>query len=80
MTIRLSRAALAVQRNIHVNTDDVAVGVIAGAAATAQWWAPWFEWLNGAAQGLILAGTVIFVLYRAMNEIKKFYAPKDDSE
>lgn len=61
--------------------EDIAVGAASTVALTQPWWGVLFSAIPDVAQGLIVLATVVYVLARAINEVKKFWDPKrKDSE
>lgn len=55
-----------------LSASDSAVVVAGASAATVSWWGPIVDGLPSAAQGIIVAGTVVFVIVRAVNEVTRF--------
>lgn len=52
--------------------SDVAVVAAGASAITTPLWTPLVEWVPQIAQGMIVAGTLVFVVARAVNEVLKF--------
>lgn len=55
-----------------LSATDVAVVAAGASAVTANYWAEAFAWLPAMAQGIIVTGTVIFVVVRAIREVNRF--------
>lgn len=60
------------KKDHKVSASDGAVVVAGASAATVSWWGPIVDGLPHAAQGIIVAGTVVFVIVRAVNEVTRF--------
>lgn len=61
-----------------MNAADYAVVTSGVAAATVQWWEPLIAAVPDLIQGLILAATVTFVVFRAANEVVKFWKTQQE--
>lgn len=71
-------SARSVSLGAKMDAADVTVLTSGVAAATFRWWEPVVAVIPSAAQGLILTGTVVFVLFRAANEVLKFWKSQRD--
>lgn len=59
----------------HMNSADAGVITATAVALTHEWWQPMLSAIPGIAQGLVLSGTIVYVLFRAANEVRKFFWP-----
>jgi hypothetical protein len=59
--------------------SDSAVVAAGAAAITVPWWEHAVNsWLPPTVQGIIAAATLIFVVARAINEVRKFFTHEKD--
>jgi hypothetical protein len=63
---------------VKMNSHDVGVVATAAAASTYQWWEPIFSALPDVFQGIIYAGTIVYVVTRAANEVIKFWKSQNE--
>lgn len=59
-----------------VNSGDVNVAIATVAAVTHDWWSNLVTWVPSALQMLVFASTVVYVVFRAANEVRKFYGKR----
>jgi len=60
------------RNQVVLSQSDLAVLAAGAAAYTVPWWGPLVDWLPNIAQGIIVTMTVVFVIVRAINEVRKF--------
>lgn len=58
--------------------SDVGVLSVATGAATVDYWGEWFAWVPPTLQFIVAAATVIFVVSRAVNEVRKLFRPRNE--
>lgn len=63
---------------LKVNTSDSVVVVAGAAALTSDWWNHLVEWIPSVMQVGITTGTLIFVLFRAASEVRKFWRNREE--
>lgn len=56
-----------------MSVEDAGVVVVGAATAAYPWWEPWVSWVPDTVQGAIVTATLIFVVARAVNEVRKFF-------
>lgn len=59
-------------RGYHLSTQDALVVTAGAVAVTYPWWEGLAAWIPHIAQVVITTGTIIFVLFRMVNEIRRF--------
>lgn len=59
---------------------DVNVAVAAGVALTQPWWQEWFTFVPGILQFVVLLFTVLYVIFRALNEIRSYTGAGKDRQ
>lgn len=52
---------------------DINVAIAAGAVMTQEWWMNAITFIPQGLQYITLVSTVVYVIFRAANEIRKFY-------
>jgi tetrahydromethanopterin S-methyltransferase subunit E len=76
----LKRYHAAQRSRFEVTWTDIAVGCAAFCAVFYDSWRGLMESLPSIMQGVIITSTVVFVLFRAANEVRKYWkGHRDDS-
>lgn len=63
---------------VKMNTHDVGIIVAATTTGTYQWWEPIVASVPDMLQGVVYAGTIIYVVMRATNEVIKFWKSQNE--
>lgn len=63
-----------------LTSGDTAVGLAFATSATFAWWREMLWWIPDFLQTIVLLATVIYVVYRALNEARKFYTKDSNKE
>jgi len=70
---RKATATTTTGARIGMNGADASVVFIGAATAVYPWWEPLVAAVPDIAQGIILLGTVVYVVARATNEVTKLW-------
>lgn len=68
-----SRVATSRKEGLNVTPDDALVVASGAAAATYSWWEPVLTAIPDVIQLIIAGATLVYVVFRAANEIHKFW-------
>lgn len=66
------------RRSAVQGLSDSAVVAAGAAAITLPWWEQAVQWMPTVVQGVIAAATLVFVIARAVNEVRKFFTQEKD--